>query len=255
MPSGCPGGRMRLSSSTASRGLVVLRSDSAGVLSTFTERVTLALASCSSCRRRVRVLPCDILPGKTYSLQVIEKVTIAYAAGDRTLRDLAWGLPGDRSLSHTTLHAWTEGLGAHALGRPGGGLPGADPSSRLLSETAARRPGLDTTIDTGRFVDERRFRSKGRMERLAAMGSVLSIAAAATGMASPLALTEWRRLALTWTGSDALRFSTGILCTRIDQVGAREAARSTGDAPSQTTTPCRPRSRSPPGDSSSFSLS
>jgi hypothetical protein len=221
--------------------------------STSDEQATIALAYCQSCKARLRVLPCDVLPRKTYSLPIIERTTTDYGAGDRSLRKVAWAVPGDRTPSHTTLHAWTEGLGAFALGRPGGSIPGADPSSRVLSESAARRPGLDTTIDLRRYVDERRYRSEARRERLAATASLLSIAAVVSGTASPNAMTEWRLLALSWSGLETLRFPTGIQCTRIEHVDPRERARSSADDPQRAQVPCRPRSRSPPGDSSRFS--
>ena len=40
---------------------------------------------------------------------------------------------GERTPAHTTLHGWTEGLGAHALGLRGAQLGGA-PFSRFLAE-------------------------------------------------------------------------------------------------------------------------
>lgn len=50
-----------------------------------------------------------------------------------SLRAVVRDLLGERTPAHTTLHGWTEGLGAHALGLRGAQLGGA-PFSRFLVE-------------------------------------------------------------------------------------------------------------------------
>ena len=77
-------------------------------------------ASCVRCKRRGTVcfpaISCRTRPTR---LDVIEHLAAEYAQGELSLRQVAWGQLGDRTPAHTTLHGWTEGLGAHALGRPG----------------------------------------------------------------------------------------------------------------------------------------
>lgn len=241
---------LRLSRSTVSRGLVILGTDTLGLEILCRVLATIVLAFCPSCRHRPRVLPCDVLPRKTYSLPVIEKTGATYTDGHQSLRAVVWRLPGDQTPVHATLHAWTEGLGAFALGRPGGTVAGADSSSRILSETAARHPDVDVTIDSSLDVDRRRYRSEARRERLSAVISIFSIAVLVTGAQSPDTLTEWRRMALSWRLPDTMRFATGIQCTRIEHRSPLKAAGSAPDAPPGGEKPCRARARSPPGDTS-----
>jgi len=244
------GVKLRLSTSCVSRGLHELRVDAFGCSQIVSSVARFAVAYCPKCKRRHRVLPCDVLPRKQYALPVIEKLTAVYTTGERNLREVAVGIHGDRMLAHSTLHAWTEGMGAFALGRAGGGLQGADPISRLLSETQSRRPELECRIDSTLPVDPRRFKSPGRRERLSAVSSLLAVSNRVTETAAPASLTEWRRRMLTWTGQESLQFPTGILCTRIEQVppstgASLDATPAFGVAPR-----CPPLARSPPGASS-----
>jgi len=148
---------MEPTGSTVERGLVLLEPDEYGVPTMVQRRATVAIARCCRCGSRRRVLPCDVLPRKTYGLSVIEHEVSAYSAGDRSLRDVACQL-GDRTPAHTTLHGWTEGLGAHALGRPGGELGGA-PMSRLIAEAEPRVVGITESQRTEPTPDPRRYRS------------------------------------------------------------------------------------------------
>jgi hypothetical protein len=121
--------------------LVLLERDESGELVMIREVATVAIGRCWRCKKRVRVLPCDVLPHKTYSSDVIEHLVAEYAQGNRSLRQVAWEQLGERELAHTTLHGWTEGLGAHALGRPGGDGGGA-PISHLVAIAESRAPGV-----------------------------------------------------------------------------------------------------------------
>lgn len=130
---------MRLTGSTVSRGLVLLEPDESDVLVTVRVDATIALARCDRCKTRCRVLPCDALPGKTYGLAVIEQEIQEYSRGGQSLRQVAWRQLGERTPAHTTLHGWTEGLGAH--GRPGGEFGGA-PMSRKRPTAASAPAGF-----------------------------------------------------------------------------------------------------------------
>lgn len=184
----------------------------------------LAQVCCAGCGGRFRVLPTDILPRKHFGLAVIEHLVAAYAEGGKGLRPVAWSLAGERTPAHTSLHGWTEGLGAHALGREAGEVAGGTPHSALAAETQARMPGARDVAPP--VVDERRTRSAGRRERLAAVARLLVVAGVATGASTPGALAAWCALALGWGLTSPLLFRSGLSRTRLEQVRARHRARS-----------------------------
>ena len=70
----------------------------------------------------------------------MEYVLVAYAEGSMSLREVVWSLAGDRTPSHSTLHAWSEALGAYVLGREAGEVAGGTPHTALIQETEARVP-------------------------------------------------------------------------------------------------------------------
>lgn len=207
-----------------------------------------ALARCLRCNRRVRVLPSDVLPRKTYSVGAIEHLVAQYAAGGSSLRSVAWGALGERTPAHTTLHAWSEGLGAHALGLEAGEVRGGSPVSRLLAETQSRVPAIARISTHDYAVDPRRYRSPERRERLSANRRILAIAQVATELSSPFACARWRELALRWSNTCALVFRSGILSTAIEH-GARAARGRSRAPPTESPDPCRTPTRSPPGAS------
>jgi len=184
----------------------------------------LAQVCCAGCGGRFRVLPSDILPRKLYGLAVIEHLLAAYAEGGQGLRGVVWAVAGERTPAFTTLRAWIEGLGAYALGRALGEVPGSRPHTALVQETEARVPeSRDVAVPA---VDERRYRAQARRERLGAVAHLLAVAAQATGVSSPLALASWCALALGWGLTSPLLFRTGLPRTRLEQVGVKSRARS-----------------------------
>jgi len=149
------------------RGVVLLEQDDYGERRTDLVHGIFALARCPCCGRRFRVLPSDVLPRKTYSVGVIEHMLAEYARGERSLRSVAWEtLGGERTPAHTSLHAWSEGLGAHALGLAGGEVGGGTPVSRLFAETQSRVQEIGPLLTHDYAVDLRRYRSPERRERL-----------------------------------------------------------------------------------------
>jgi hypothetical protein len=196
------------------------------------------------------VLPSDVLPRKTYAAPAIELGCAAYGAGDRSLRAVAWSLLGERTPAHTTLHAWTEGLGAYALGRQTGEVPGADPFSAVLAETRRRWPTVGAVVEQEISVDPRRYRSEARRERLAAMKRVLLVASATPAGGPDHSLSSWRRLALapSFGLTSPLAFRTGLSCTSIEHGDRARTARSR--RPDREGSSCQTRTRSPPGDMS-----
>lgn len=235
-----------LTDSRVSRGLVLLERDEYGEFLAVAVRATIALASCSRCKRRTRVLPSDVLPRKVYSLPLIEHELAEYAAGERSLRRVSWELLGEKTPAHTSLFGWSEGLGAHALGRARTDERLGLPASRLLAESEARSPRIGSVLRHEAPVDPRRYRSQARRERLSAMATLLLVAVLVTGLRSPEALSEWRRLAFTWTRSAVLVFPATISCTRIGQV-EREKPPTSRPASHPSSDPCPHPARSPPG--------
>lgn len=236
---------MRLTRSTVKRGLVLLEPDDSNVLQTVLLVAILALARCDRCGTRPRVLPCDALPRKTYGLSVIEHEVSDYSRGERSLRQVAWGQLGDRSPGHTTLYGWTEGLGAHALGRPRGELGGA-PMSRLIAEAQPRVPGIAEALRSEPIPDPRRYRSPARRERLAAVMLAMTLVTIIAGAAHPHAMAACRRLSLSWSNLSALEFPSRLRCTSIEHCDRSESPRSR--SPSwRSRDRCPTRTRSPPG--------
>jgi len=238
-----------LSAARVSRGVVLLERDEAGELESVELEAQIALARCRRCGTRPRVLPCDVLPRKHYGLAVIAEQAATYATWQQSLRAVVWSLLGERTPSHTTLHGWTEGLGAHALGLPAGEAGGA-PFGRLVAEAQARAPEVRLVVETQISVDPRRYRSEARRERLAAMAKVMAVAeAVAERPSAPARLTECRRLALQWSRSCVLLFPSRLRCTAIEQPrrGDRRASRGRHRARRRR---CPTPIRSPPGGSS-----
>jgi hypothetical protein len=233
-----------LSRSRARRGLVWLEQDTYGQKEAVDERAIVAMARCQDCGHRCRVLPSDVLPGKTYALSVIEHLAARYVAGDGSLRRVAWSLLGERTPQHTTLHAWTEGLGAHVLGRD---ATRGEPHSAMVAETAVRWPSMVSV--TTPSIDPRRYRSEPRHERLSAVATLMQMARAIPDIAAATPLADWRRLAIGLGVSSPLSFRTGCSCTPIEQVPSA-AARSCAPCPSKRSNLPPSRTRSPPGASS-----
>ena len=78
-------------------------------------------------------MPSDVLPWKRYGLAIIAEVFQAHTADDHNLRQVAWTKFIEQTPARSTLHPWTEGLGAFVLGRPGSGHPAARPAPPIRS--------------------------------------------------------------------------------------------------------------------------
>jgi len=239
---------MVLTQSTVERGLVLLEADASDVLQTVPLVATVALARCERCKTRRRVLPCDALPQKIYGLAVIEQEVSAYSRGDRSLRQVAWGQLGDLAPAHTTLHGWTEGLGAHALGRSGGDLGGA-PMSRLVAEAEPRAPAIVAALRCRPTPDPRRYRSEPRRDRLAAVITAMTVVTIIADTPHPPAMAGSRRFSLSWSNVSVLEFPSRLRCTAIEHHDRPESPRSRSSPP-RSRDRCPTRTRSPPDASS-----
>jgi hypothetical protein len=234
------------------RGIIVLEPDGYGELTAVEESGWIALARCPACRRMLRVLPCDVLAGKQFSLPLIEHAARQYSRGKRSLRQVVGSMLGDRTPDHSTLRGWTEGLGAFASGRPASQLSGDAPVSRLLTESASRLPQVTAISQAPHDVDPRRHRSLARGERLAAMAMLLAVATVVTGLASSQSLTVWRQMALAWPQVCDLAFRSSIRATPIPHVDPAPRRRSASAGPDAKEDPAAwsTRTRSPPGATS-----
>jgi len=244
---------MVLTRSTVTRGLVLLEPDESGEFVMTMVEATVAVARCTRsrkklCKKRPRVLPCDAMPRKTYGLAVIEHEVSDYSRGDQSLRQVAWRQLGDRTPAHTTLHGWTEGLGAHALGRPGGDMGGAA-MSRLVAEAEPRVPRVAEALRAEISPDPRRYRSEARRDRLAAVILAMALVTIIAGLPHPRAMAGCRRLALSWSAVSVLAFASRLRCTPIEHRDRSESSRSRSSSP-RSRDRCPTRTRSPPDASS-----
>lgn len=228
--------------------MVVCEPDADGELVARPITIVVARAECAVCGSKPRLLPSDVLPRKRYSLPLIEHAAAEYARGGKGLRKVVGWIHGDGP-THATLHAWTEGIGAYGLGRDVHVLLG-DPFSAVLAETLKRRPDLKSVIDADPpAVDERRYRSRERKERLAAMARLLMIARALAA-SSLFPFSDWRAQSLLLGLSSPIAFRTGFRKPPIEH-GDSESGQDRPRRPKPGGPRCRrprPRSRSPPGD-------
>jgi len=214
------------------------------------EKITaiIALAKCPVCKRRCRVLPSDVLAHKRYSLHVIEQAVSLYSRGDLSLRNVVMDeLPGEHDIRHTTLHGWTEGLGAYLLGRPAGELPDALPASRVLAELEAHHPQMSSLRETPVQINPTRHRSEGRRERLEACKR-FELYCAVLHAEDGSKFGELNRLILSWGNSCAIGFRSEIRCTAIEQGDRTVVVRDLQNAQKEVLK-CPIRGRSPTGDS------
>lgn len=233
---------MTLTKIVVSRSVVAPRIDSYGEEHAAIVKVLIALARCAVCKKRIRVLPCDVLPRKRYSVQVIERLVEEYDQNKKGLRKVVDGLPGDAP-AHTTLHAWTDGIGAWFLGRPGGEVPSALPAARVMEAIRIRRSGVSKIERSASSrIDPDRYQSEERRIRLEALRKFVTVIAYFGGL-------PWIcKQILVWLKSSPIGFKTGHLVPPIERVGPpdrRESLPSTDRKDKR----CKTRGRSPPGDS------
>lgn len=244
----CPvaacGGRLALTSKLRGRGLVRRVGDrpEAG-------RLTVAIACCNgpSGPHYVRVLPANVLPRKTYSVEVQALACERYLSGKcGGLRPAVRAIAGDTP-HFTTLHGWLGGLGQVALGR--GRPTGTLSIAALRSETARRDlPELDRIWEAPVAIDPQRYRSEARRDLLVGVARLLRTARYVASEAAS-SLAEWIRRGVEWCGVYALSWWARFRRTPIQPGARRTAVASQQKALERGGTPCRIRTRSPPGDS------
>lgn len=243
------GAALSLTGATVLRWVILLERDAYEELEGVRLHAWICLAQCLGCCGRFRVLPCDVLPWKQYAAPVIELALSLYRRGDLGLRQAVAQILGERTPVHSSLHGWSEGLGAFALGLPTGELPGWLPASRLLAETEAHVPAVVAVAALNPSISPVRYRSEARRERLAASFVFIAIAVVtAAGCQSPGALTEWCRLLVGWIqgATSPLAFRSALLSTKFEHRDrADQASSRSGDQVAHKRWPNR--TRSPPG--------
>jgi hypothetical protein len=179
----------------------------------------LPLARCADCKARIRVLPRELVPFKSFSLPVIEEACRRYLDPDpngpglrRTVRSM-----GKYASVHSTLWRWLAGLGERALDH---GAVQKVPAYRRLPPACSLIAESDKRLGRGlgKFWQRHftipwwKYKSQKRREQLEACARVL--AAARHLFAEPLhPLSEWHGRLIGWLHVAAWAFPTGIPCT------------------------------------------
>jgi hypothetical protein len=209
---------LELTNSCVDRSLFIFEKDDEGIDTVVKRKAIIVLVICPICKSRFRLLPADILPYKRYSLPVIERSVSLYNRGDLSLRHVAWGLlDGERTPQYTTLHAWTEGLGAWWLGRPIGEVAFCIPAARIQAELQIRYPQMSSLHCQPIWINPRRYRSQGRRERLEACRR-FEIVSTLFASENAWNFVELNRLIVSWGNSFGLGFKTGICCTASEHI-------------------------------------
>ena len=95
---GCGGTDIRLTGASVQRGFV-------GRDGRY-QALSVPLARCASCGRRERVLPCDAVPGKVHSVELIFDAVIAVEVHKRGESEVARSF----SLSRQLISSWRRGV-------------------------------------------------------------------------------------------------------------------------------------------------
>ncbi len=239
---------LELTNSTVDRTAFILEKDDYGIDTVVEGKVKIALVRCPICKSRYRVLPADILPYKLYTLPVIELALSLYNRGELSLRQVTWvQLYGERTPEHTTLHGWTEGLGAWCLGRTVGEVAFSVPATRILAELEIRFSQVKSLHSIPVWINPQRYRSQGRLERLQACKR-FEIISTMLEVKNTCKFVELNRLIVSWGNSFGLGFATGICCTAIEHIVLSDM-RAWLKIATKEQLPCPIHGRSPPGDS------
>jgi hypothetical protein len=239
---------LELTRSTVDRTAFLLEKDDYGIDTVVEATVKIALVRCPLCKSRYRLLPADILPFKLYTLPVIELAVSLYNQGELSLRQVAWvQLYGERTPEHTTLHGWTEGLGAYCLGRTVGEVAFSVPATRIVAELEIRFSQLKSWHSIPVWINPKRYRSQGRCERLQACKR-FEIISTMLEVKNTCKFVELNRLIISWGNWFGLGFKTAICCTPVEQVNSTDMRLWLKIANKEPLS-CPTHGRSPPGDS------
>jgi hypothetical protein len=239
---------LELTNSTVDRTAFMLKKDDYDIDTVVKGTVKIVLVKCPICKSRYRLLPADILPYKLYSLPVIELSVSLYNRGDLSLRQVAWEqLFGEHTPEHTTLHGWSEGMGAWWLGRRIGEVAFSVPATRIQAELEIRFSQLKSWHSIPVRINPERYRSPGRCERLQACKR-FEIISTMLKVKNTWKFVELNRLIISWGNWFGLGFKTAICCTPVEQVNSTDMRLWLKIANKEPLS-CPTHGRSPPGDS------
>ncbi|MBF0104866.1 MAG: hypothetical protein HQM16_06020 [Deltaproteobacteria bacterium] len=196
------------------------------------QRELFPIASCHRCGFSPRVLSCEVLPRKTYSLPVIEHFIQKYVPVDaegHSLRQVVGATEGDRP-HFSTLHRWLAGLGERVLDRLYQPKPAKikSDSGRLGSSTLIPTAALfaETEKKLSRSIDELwqknfcitdwKYKSIKRYDQLLACLKLIFMAFSLfTDSSQPQPLTKWNAWLIDYFHVAAWYFPTGLCGTSI----------------------------------------
>ena len=199
---------------------------------------------CTVCKRRLRVLPVEIAPRKSYTRPVIETACATYAAKSRptiTLRQTVSRL-GKGAPHPSSLHGWLGALGARALGRldrHGQGPPVAAliaESAKVLSRELSAEWHSRLSERSAYSVAPCKYRSPQRREQLEACARLCDTAGRLFPQAA-YSWTAWEQWLEAWFHVTAWGFPARFPCTAIQQHAPRKVA--VPCAPSRPQPACR----------------
>lgn len=186
------------------------------------EQTPVPLALCQQCKSRIRVLPVEMLPGKTFGLPIIETSCNHYCTSQDGLRKTVKTIPGVAP-HYSTLHGWLGGMGERALDKvqrkhdKGAiGQPSLAPTSAVVAETAKRKDLdlINRWNKTQPAIFSIKYNSVFRKELLQSCLRLLQIAASLFPM-RPYPLTAWQQWLTPVFDVPAWRFFSRNLLTPI----------------------------------------
>jgi len=193
--------------------------------------IFVPIAECGTCGSRRRVLSADLLPGKQYSIPLIQRYEEEYFRRP-SYRSAVQVEIGSWKPHFTTLHGWLGGMGERVLDQTTLGRdrptpcakPSLAPFTALVEETDRMTAGsTGKAFSTAVRVPAMRFRSERRREHLEAFHRLLALTAvipiAATD-GTPNSFTSLERLGLLRFRMPMLLFRSRIRGTPIQHVPA-----------------------------------
>lgn len=149
---------------------------------------SVPMCRCKICRKRLRVLPLEMLPFKSYTWPAIELGCRTYTAANRPTESLRHAVErlGKGHPHRSTLHGWLGGLGARALGRldlsacghaQAGRHSFGMPVAALIDETARRlKRGVSSWWTQAHPISVCKYRTENRRKQLEACARLFAVA-------------------------------------------------------------------------------
>jgi hypothetical protein len=172
-----------------------------GIASYRTIAVYLARCTNEKCGRFARVLPLELLPYKTYGIDLIEDLMRGYVSSGHSLRRTVRhaATPAEHSPSHTSLYRWLGSFGTKLLElTPSATPPSSTPSAVLVQ--SSRVIGQDVVgllLRQNPSIAPLKYRSEKRFEELRAAKRLLIVVTLLFGDIAA-GLRRWNELMLPW---------------------------------------------------------